>query len=329
MRPRASIFCFLAAAVLAACPPPSKGSGSSAAGGKAVIDTESQPKEKDPRLAAAVATIGDRKITVGQLERAINKQNPYVRMRYASVAQRKRFLKNMVRLEVLAAEARKRGLYKDPEVIRRAKRVLVDRLLQQLHKNLVKLEDITDADVQAFYDKHKERYHQAAKVRVSMVVAKTKAIASKVLALAKKKRTDTRYFAQLVNEYSVDPATKVRRGDLDFFEADSKKYAPEVVKQAFAIKGLWGLSEPFKTKGGWAVLLKTGERAEINRPLELEKNRIRNRLFNMRRFTKVNDYVKSLRAKAAVKIDEKNLASVKIETSKTTKLPRGGGHHKH
>src|SRR5512137_2955175 len=62
---------------------------------------------KSPDSDKPVATIGDTKITVGMLEEELNRQNPYLRMRFASPERRKEFLKNMVRFEVLAQEAKR------------------------------------------------------------------------------------------------------------------------------------------------------------------------------------------------------------------------------
>lgn len=261
-----------------------------------------------------VARIGkDITITVGQLSDALNAQHPYVRMRYASTERKQAFLKNLVRLEVLAAEARQRGLDRDPEVQRRVKRVMVDLLMERLHKELVKFESITDDDAQAYYDQHKQQFQQPAKVRASVIIVKTRAEADRVLALAREKPGNVRHFAELVSAHSIDEPTKARRGDLDFFTADSTTRPRALVKAAFAIEGLWQLGGPVRTPQGFAVLMKTGEQAAVHRAFAAEKQRIKNRLFNQRRFEAVNRYVDELQQKARIEIDEKNLARVEIE----------------
>ncbi len=69
----------------------------------------------------AVAEIDDVKITIEDFQDRINKQSPYLRSRYTSLERKKEFLDNLVRFEVMAREAEKKGYDKDPEVVRSMK----------------------------------------------------------------------------------------------------------------------------------------------------------------------------------------------------------------
>ncbi len=100
-----------------------------------------------------LAKIDDVVITVGEFRERINKQSPYVRARYTSLERKKEFLDNLVRFEVLAKEADKRGLGEDPEVVRTMKQVMIQKLMQD-EFDKVKIEDITDAEMKTFYDSH-------------------------------------------------------------------------------------------------------------------------------------------------------------------------------
>jgi len=285
--------------------------------------TAREGKDENPDRDLVVATVGDTAITVGMLSDELNKQNPYIRMRFTSVERKEEFLKNMVRFEVLAAEAQKRGLQRDPEVVRRVKRVMIDRLMEELHGTLVKMEDITDKDVQAYYNAHRSEYHQLARVRASQIVTASQADAEKVIAEAKTKPGDPGFFGELAIKHTVDVATKERRGDLDFFARDSKTIPREIVDAAFAIKGLWQIGGPIKTDKGYVVLMKTGQVDEVNRPLEQERQRIRNRLFNERRIKAVEKLVGDLQAKSKVEINKANLAKVSLDPSAVPAEPRG------
>ena len=123
-----------------------------------------------------------------------------------------------------------------------------------------------------------------------------------------------RHFADLVAKHSVDEATRPRQGDLGFFAADDKQLPAAVVKAAFAIDKMWALAGPVETRGGYAVLLKTGDRPAVDRSFEAEKDRIRNRLFNQRRFEEVNRFVERLQKRAWVEVIDKNLAAVRIDS---------------
>ncbi len=271
--------------------------------------------EQRQKRALVVANVGQDKITVGMLEDELNRQNPYVRMRFASDERRKDFLKNMVRFEVLAREARRRKLEGDPEVVRRVKRVMIDRMMEQLRSTLVKLEDVTAADVQAYYTKNKTLYQQPPKVRASMIVVKTRQAALALMQKAKQKPSDVRFFGDLVKDHSIDADSKGRMGDLKFFAKGDPKIPTAAAEAAFAITNLWALGGPVQLEQGWAVLMKTGEMEAVNRPLELEKNRIKNRLFNERRLKAVEKFVKELQDKAKTVIVKKNLSEVKVNLS--------------
>src|SRR5262249_7411119 len=79
------------------------------------------PPQSAEELKAPLAKIDDVTITLGELQEPINRQSPYIRARYTSLEQKKEFLDSLIRFEVLAKEAARRGLDKDPEVVRTTK----------------------------------------------------------------------------------------------------------------------------------------------------------------------------------------------------------------
>jgi hypothetical protein len=304
LSPSAAIAAFVLAAgslVLGGCDKGQQQEASSGASAGQGSSASTTGKNEDQDLV--VAKVGDEAITVGELSDELNRQNPYVRMRFTSPERKRDFLKNMVRFEVLAQEAEKRNLQRDPEVIRRCKRVMIDRLMEKLRESLVKPEDITDAAVEKYYEENIKLYKQ------------------KVMAKAKKKPGDPRHFTELVKEHSIDPKTKVRGGDLEFFTRDTDEIPEPVVKAAFETPGIWQLAGPVKTEQGWVVLLKTGKREGFHRPLEMEKGRIKNRLYNQRRLKAVEEYVEKLQKKTKVEVNDKNLEKVKIDVAREERPP--------
>lgn len=286
-------------------------------------------KETDPKRAQVLARVGATTITVGKFSDEINQQNPYIRMRFASLEQRKRFLQSMIRFEVLSQEAAKRRMDREPEVIRRVKRAMINQMMVKARADLVKMSDITPQEVEAFYQQNAKVFKQPAKVRVSQIVVATEAEARKVLAEAGKKPGDTTLFARLVQVHSIDQATKVRGGDLDYFAADGASPAKAVIQAAFGIKKMYGLAGPIKVDQGYAVLIKTGLREPRDRPLQLERGRIRTKLFRKRQKKALDQFVKGLHAKAKVEVLEQNLAKVVVKPGPVKLPPRGMAPHGH
>ena len=220
----------------------------------------------------------------------------------------------------------RKKLDRDPEVLRNFKKAMVNTLLTQLREELVKMEDITDQDIKAYYDGNAAIYKQAEMVRASMVLVAERKEADEVLSRARAKPEDAGAFAELVQARSVDQASRAKAGDLDFFTSDADKYPKPLVEAAFGIDKMWGLAGPIKIDKGWAVLMKTGHRQAVVRPLEREKEQIKNRLYNERRSSAILDFVTSLEKKANVQINEANLSQVK-PTMTPTRPP--APQHKH
>src|SRR5262245_36464653 len=175
----------------------------------ACADVKSHAAQKPEDLQETLAKIDDVVITVGDFQDRINKQSPYVRARYTSIERKKEFLDNLVRFEVLAKEAERRGLQKDAEVVRTMKQVMIQRLLKDEFDKF-KPEEITDVECKQYYDAHPEEYNQPEQVRVSSILVKDAATAKKVMGDPRIKGVDNQNFRALVSEYSIDQATKER-----------------------------------------------------------------------------------------------------------------------
>jgi peptidyl-prolyl cis-trans isomerase C len=301
----------------------------SAAGGgkpasKGAVESPGLPAQSQAELNAPVAVIDGVTITVGELQERLNKQSPYVRARYTSLEQKKEFLDNMVRFEVLAKEASGRGFDKDPEVVRTMKQVMIQRLMREEFETKLKPEDIADADMKKFYEEHSAEYNKPEEVRVSAIIVKDKKLADKLAAEAKAQApTDNKAFRDLVLANSQDDETKQRGGDLRFFTADAKDIPAPVVKAAFALQKAGETAGPIQTDKGFYVLKQTGRRPAIAKGYEEVKRQIQNRMYRDKRTKAMEDFVKGLREKAKVTIDEAALAKVRIDTS-TAPGPTGG-----
>lgn len=274
-----------------------------------VKGAKAQKSEADGEI---LAKIDDVTITVGEFQDRINKQSPYVRARYTSLERKREFLDNLVRFEVLAKEAEKRGLNKDPEVVRTMKQVMIQKLLKDEFDKL-QLKDISDGDCKKYYSAHPEEFNKPEEARASMILVRDLATAKKVLADARIKGVDNQGYRNLVAEYSTDMPTKERGGDLRYFDAATKDIPKELVDATFKLQNIGDNSEPVKTSQGFAILKLTGRRKAINRTFDEVKEQIRNKLYRDKRQDSMEAFVKDLRGKAKIKIEEGKLAKVQVE----------------
>ena len=136
--------------------------------------------------AKTLAKVGDRTITLGEYAATLERMDSFERMRYQSPDRRKRLLDEMIEVELLAQEARRRGLDKTEETEERVRQILRDQLLEDLRKGAPAANDIPDADLHAYYDAHKDDFAEPERRRVAAIMVDTAAQAKTVLAKAVK-----------------------------------------------------------------------------------------------------------------------------------------------
>ena len=278
-----------------------------------------------------VAKVDDAVITVGDVQERINKQSPFVRARYTTNEKKKEFLDSLIRFEVMANEAERRGYDKDPEVLRVMKQQMISKFLQKDFESKLKVEDVPDADVEKYYKEHPAEFNQKDEVRVSEVVVKEKGKADKAYAEARAlpkgpvpTTPDAKQFKDIVTKYADDDEAKQRGGDLGFFDKESTRYPKEVVEAAFKLAEVGDVAPPIKTDKGFAVIRLTQKRPGFNRPLAEVKRQIQQRLFRDTRTKAMDNFVADLKKKSTIEVNDANLAKVVIDTGAGAGGPMSG-----
>ena len=278
-----------------------------------------------------VAKVDDAVITVGDVQERINKQSPFVRARYTTNEKKKEFLDSLIRFEVMANEAERRGYDKDPEVLRVMKQQMISKFLQKDFESKLKVEDVPDADVEKYYKEHPAEFNQKDEVRASEVTVKDKPKADKAYAEAKAlpktavvPSPDQKQFKDIVNKYSDDEDAKQRAGDLGFFDKETTRYPKAVVEAAFKLAEVGDVAQPIKTDKGWSVVRLTQKRPGFNRPLAEVKRQIQQRLFRDTRTKAMDNFVADLKKKSTIEVNDANLAKVVIDTGAGAGGPMSG-----
>jgi peptidyl-prolyl cis-trans isomerase C len=266
--------------------------------------------------------VGDTVITLGQFADKLAAQSPYLRARYTSPERRREFLDNMVRFELLALEAKKRGQTEQPDVERVRRQMMVQQMMKEMFDDKgVKLSDITDAEIKAYYDAHQADFHKPAQRRASQVLWKVRAKAEAGLKKLKASGDDIEPFRQLAKAENQDPDTKDSFGDLRFFSQApeaGENGPPKAVRDAvFSLKKTGELyPSVIESEQGFHVLKLTGERPAMDRSLEDARRLIQNRLWREKREAAIDKFVAELRQKADVKENLDLLSQVKVDTEK-------------
>lgn len=170
------------------------------------------------RRAEVVARIGEQTITVGELEDMLNEAPGPVRQTYLAPARRREFLERMVTTYLLAAEARRQGVDRNPEVSASIRRILSQRLEQRAVLESVTPESIPQSEVTAYYQAHIADYQQPEYRRATVIVTRDRATAERAIAEVRAARGDLRRVRALVQQHSTDDASVAHEGDVFYFQ---------------------------------------------------------------------------------------------------------------
>jgi peptidyl-prolyl cis-trans isomerase C len=285
------------------------------------------------RPGTPVATFDGASISAEEIKAQIEEQAPFVRSRYSTKEGKKEYLDNMVRFEILAREAQKKGYQKNPEVIRQNKRNMVALFVQKEFEEPQQKQAIPDDELKAYYEAHIADYVRPERLRVADVFfeapaadaakrkAKKDAAEGALKALLGKDAKDYGAFAQLAHASSDDATSKPMGGDLQFLSKDdlAKRLGSEVAEAASGMKTVGQvLDKIVETPQGFHLIKLLGRENPLDLKLEGVKDSIKSRLIYERRSDAYKKFIEAINQQAGLKIDEAALESVKIEA------PAGG-----
>ncbi len=275
------------------------------------------PAAEAARRKQVVAKVQSIAITLGDIEDHIATQAPMLRTRYNSPEELKKLVANLIRFELLAAEAVRQGYDKNPSVIRTIKESTVQNLMRAEIDEKVTPQSVPAEQVKAYYDSHPEEFHRVAMRRASHVLYDSEAEAKKALAEASK--LDQRGFSELAKKDSKDIETRLRGGDLGYFSLEPGKDSSDsqvhqaLRKAAFELKNAGDTSKVVPVDQHFSIVRLTGERPERHTDLADAEPSIRTRLWREQRQAAMTKLVEDLRAKAKPKTFPERVDLVKLE----------------
>jgi peptidyl-prolyl cis-trans isomerase C len=201
-----------------------------------------------------------------------------------------RVLDEVVDQKLLAAEAVRRGLDRQPAAQRRVaaarERILGDMVVEGAVSRAV-----NDKAVQALYQEQLKIGHPGEEFRARQIVVMGEADAETL----RKQLGAGADFAALAAAHSIDAQTRSGGGDLGYFTADAM---PPAYGEALKTARKGQVIGPFKSETGW-VLLKVEDRRR-QAPPTLEASRAQ--IVRFLTYAQVGDLLKSLRDKQRVEL---------------------------
>jgi parvulin-like peptidyl-prolyl isomerase len=276
-----------------------------------------------PELASrTLAKVGDHSITLGEYATVLSRMDRFERLRYQTADRRKQ-LRQMINVELLAAEAERRGLSDRPETKELVRQILRDAVLQELREKAPSSADIPAGDVRAYYDAHRADFKEPERRRISHIAVRDRATADRVLREAKGVNAKT--WGELVQKFSIDkppPDAPVElAGDLGFvtppsFGKNDNGRVPEAVRvAAFEVREPdTTLDRVVEDGGAFHVVRVTGTSAARDRTFDEAERTIRFKLQEERLRSAEAELERTLRERYPVQIDEAALSKVTVPT---------------
>ena len=225
------------------------------------------------------------KLTRGEYEADLLRVPPESRDEFAASPKRLTALLNgMLVAKTLAAEARRSGVDRDPQVARLLA-LETDRALAAVQVR--RIEDAAGAEFDARKDKmlakareeyvvHKDRYRASEEVKVSHILFDTRTHdADAALSRADEARAKLvagADFAALAKEVSDDRTARENGGELGWFGRG--RMDPDFTNAAFALKSVGDLSEPVRSRFGYHLIRLEGRQPARQLSFDEVKDRI-------------------------------------------------------
>ena len=202
----------------------------------------------------------------------------------------RRVLDEVVDQKLLAAEALKRKLEKDPMAQRRLaaarERILGDMLVESVVSDAV-----NENAVRGLYQEQLKLAKQSEEIHARQIVVATPPEAEAL----KKLLAAGASFEALAMERSTDAATRFNGGDLGYFTTD---VMPEAYETALKAAKPGDIVGPFQIDDGWAVVKVEDRRLEA--PITLEA--ARPQIVRFLTYDQVRDLLEKLRGRAKVAV---------------------------
>lgn len=154
---------------------------------------------------------------------------------------------------------------------------------------------VTDADVKAFYDKNHAMFDKPEQVRARHILVADDATAKQVLAKLKAGGK----WDELAKQYSTDPSTKDKGGELGFF--GKGQMVPQFQAAAFGAK-VGQTVGPVKSPFGYHIIQVEEKKPATKATFASTKDQIRKQLVQQQEQQQIPQFLQQLRSQAKITV---------------------------
>jgi peptidyl-prolyl cis-trans isomerase C len=272
-----------------------------------------------------LATVDGEVITMEQFTAELDKIPTNMKMLVVSQSGKRNFLDRLIVKKLLLKEAKKDDIEKNKEFQDRLADIKDQLIIESLLKKKVQLNmNLTDPDLQKYYETNKEQFKREQEIETSQIVLKTEQEAKEVQGKLIKGES----FEDLAKTYSIDPSAKSTGGKIGFHPKGT--LIPEYEQAAFKLTKVGQLSPIVKTQLGYHIIRLEGTKPPAYVPFEEVKDFIKQKMGQEKQAEVLEKYIGELKKNAKIAVKEELLKEepkpagpVKAEPPKA-ELPKTG-----
>ncbi len=252
-----------------------------------------------------VAEIGSRKITLREVDEALDALPPWMKEQFKGSEKKLEFMKKYVSDELFYRKAKKLEYDKDGELRKKTadfmKQLMISKVLEEELKDKITVEE---DDLKNYFKANQEHYKEKAQARIRLIKAGMEEIAQNIL----KELKQGKDFAELAKEISLEEESAKRGGEWEGWVTEGKDdlgigNIDEVSKAIFSA-----------SPGSISPIVKAGNYYYIFKVEELKPER-------MREYAEVKEWVNNDYMNHKMKIAYQNLLKQVLESSEVKLYP--------
>jgi peptidyl-prolyl cis-trans isomerase C len=246
----------------------------------------------------ALAKVGGRVITEEDLEERLAAMPPFVQQQLQTPDGRQRLLTGLVEEEAIVREARALGLDRTEEFRTEIEQRERDALVRLYYEQVIEAEATpTDAEIEEFYEAHREEYKVPESVWASHILVDTRAEANRI----RNRLEGGEDFSEVAKSESKHADTAPRGGEIGAPIQQGSGVrglgvVPEFVEVCFQLE-LGQISQPVKTSMGYHIVRVDRREPETVKPLEEVRQGVLERIKPTRRSEVRDRKMEELKAK--------------------------------
>lgn len=213
-------------------------------------------REEELKGGKVVAEIGSRKITLREVDEALDELPPWMKEQFKGKEKKVEFLKKYVADELFYRKAKKLEYGKDGEIRKKTadfmKQLMINKILEEEIRNKIAIEE---DDLKNYFKANRDRYKERAQARIRLIKAGMEEIAQNIIKELKKGKD----FAELAKDVSLDEESAKRGGEWEGWITEGKDdlgvgNIDEVSKAIFATSP--GNISPIVKAGNYCYIFK-------------------------------------------------------------------------